>query len=111
MFQNRGDEKSGWRTATDVPAPSLDAVQRMLSPWLNGRRVRDVQLLRGGLMNRNCRVRIVDAPGSVVLRFYDRDGKACAKEVAVLELLRRTQPVPDVLYAEPAPRDGGPFAV
>ena len=112
MFQNRDDEKHAWRTAADAVAPSLGAVQQMLSPWLNGRRVRDVQLLTGGLTNRNCRVRIDDAPGSVVLRLYDRDATACAKEVAVLELLRRTLPVPDVLYAEAATRDGGPpFAV
>lgn len=112
MSQNRDDEKHAWRTAADLVAPSLGAVQQMLSPWLNGRRVRDVQLLTGGFTNRNCRVRIDDAPGSVVLRLYDRDAAACAKEVAVLELLRRTLPVPDVLYAEAATRDGGPsFAV
>jgi hypothetical protein len=90
MSQNRGDEKHAWRTAADVVVPSLEEVRQMLSPWLNGRRVRDVQLLTGGLMNRNGRVPIDDAPGSVVLRLYDRDGTACAKEVAVLGLLRRT---------------------
>jgi aminoglycoside phosphotransferase (APT) family kinase protein len=96
----------------------------MLSSWLDGRRVREVQLLPGGLMNRNCRVRLDAAPHEprerseatepreVVLRLYDREGEACAKEVAVLERLRRTVPVPEVLYAEPTARDGGPpFAV
>ena len=112
MSQNQDDEKHAWRTAADVVVPSLMAVQQMLSPWLNGRRVRDVQLLTGGFTNRNCRVRIDDAPGPVVLRLYDRDAAACAKEGAVFELLRRTLPVPDVLYAEAATRDGGPpFAV
>ncbi|HEV3059852.1 MAG TPA: phosphotransferase [Vicinamibacterales bacterium] len=127
MSQTRGDEKSGWWKTTNVPAPSVEAVQLMLSSWLDGRRVREVQLLPGGLMNRNCRVRIDPAPcglgepgepgepretQSVVLRLYDRVGEACAREVAVLERLRRTVPVPEVLYAEPGARDGGPpFAV
>jgi aminoglycoside phosphotransferase (APT) family kinase protein len=84
----------------------------MLARWLDGRQVRAVQLLAGGLMNRNCRVRIDSPPESVVLRLYDRDPGACAKEVALLELLRRTLPVPAVLYAEPAAGDAGPpFAV
>jgi aminoglycoside phosphotransferase (APT) family kinase protein len=127
MTQTRGDEKSGWWKTTNVPAPSVEAVQLMLSSWLDGRCVREIQLLPGGLMNRNCRVRMDPAPcglgepgepgepretHSVVLRLYDRDGEACAREVAVLERLRRTVPVPEVLYAEPAARDGSPpFAV
>jgi aminoglycoside phosphotransferase (APT) family kinase protein len=111
MSQTLGDEKSGWWKTANLPAPSLEAVQQMLSSWLDGRRVREVQLLPGGLMNRNCRVRI-DAAHAVVLRLYDRDGDACGREVAILERLRHTLPVPEVLYAEPAVRDGGPpFAV
>ena len=107
----RGDEKSGWRKASDIATPSASDVEAMLSPWLNGRRVRAVQLLAGGLMNRNCRVCIDDPTSSVVLRLYDHDGAACAKEVAVLELVRREVPVPEVFYAEPTARAGRPSFV
>jgi aminoglycoside phosphotransferase (APT) family kinase protein len=110
-MSQRGDEKSGWRKASDMATPSASDVEAMLSPWLNGRRVRDVQLLAGGLMNRNCRVCIDDATRSVVLRLYDHDSAACAKEVAVLELLRREVPVPEVLYAERTARAGRPAFV
>jgi aminoglycoside phosphotransferase (APT) family kinase protein len=79
---------------------------------LDNRRVLDVRLIPGGLMNRNCRVRLDGVPESVVLRLYDRDGDACGKEIAILQRLRRDVPVPDVLYAKTDPNQGRPpFAV
>jgi aminoglycoside phosphotransferase (APT) family kinase protein len=112
MAGNFSDEKSGWRVPNDVRVPSVSDVQRMLSPWLGSRRVLGVELLPGGLANRNCRVRLGGSLAAVVLRLYGRDGAACAKEVALLELVRRDVPVPRVLYAEPSAREGTPpFAV
>jgi fructokinase len=46
-----------------------------------------------------------------VLRIYDRDPRACAKEVAVLGLIGREVPVPRVFFVEDAPELGPPFAV
>ena len=108
MSRGGVDEKSGWRSANTIAAPSAIEVETMLSAWLNGRRVRDVRLLAGGLMNRNCQVHIDGAARAVVLRLYDRDSAACAREVAVLERLRGDMPVPEVLYADTTAGDGRP---
>ena len=106
-----GDEKFGWRRPGDIPAPAVADVERMLAVWLAGRRVREIELLSGGLMNRNCRVRLSDG-AQVVLRLYDRDEDSAAKEVAILELLHGDLPVPVVLHAEPAPtNDDPPWAI
>ena len=80
----------------------------MLSPWLKGRRVLGVELLSGGLMNRNCRLHLDDAGEPIVLRLYDRDPETCTREVAILNLVRRDVPVPSVLYAEPKGDDHNP---
>jgi aminoglycoside phosphotransferase (APT) family kinase protein len=65
----------------------------------------------GGLSNRNFLLRLDGRPRECVLRIYDRDPRACAKEVAVLGLIGREVPVPRVLFAEDAPESGPPFAV
>jgi aminoglycoside phosphotransferase (APT) family kinase protein len=60
----------------------------------------DAVFLPGGLMNRNYRVRVGD--DDVVLRFYDRDPGACAKEAKLLDALHGHVAVPELLYAQPA---------
>jgi hypothetical protein len=92
-----GDEKSGWCRAGDVQAPTLDDARRWLVDWLQGRDLLGLELLPGGLMNRNCRLTIAESP-DVVLRLYDRDASAAAKERAILELLADELPVSKVLY-------------
>lgn len=94
----------------DVPrALSVDDVERLLAPWLKGRRVLDVELLHGGLLNRNFCLRLAAAPETCVLRLYDRFPEACGREIAALHLMRGSVPVPEVLYVE---ADGAlPFAV
>jgi fructokinase len=92
------DEKLGWRTAGDVPPPSLDEAARLIAPWLDGRRLLGIELMPGGLMNRNCRLRIDGSP-DVVLRLHDRDPSSAAKEHAILDRLRGSIPVPAVLHA------------
>lgn len=110
MWVGGHDEKLGWRTGGDVPAPGIDVVSRRLAPWLNGRAVLDVELMAGGLMNRNCRVRVTGSSPPCVLRLYDRDRSAAAKELAILRLLGRELQVPDVLFADTTPDgDEPPF--
>jgi aminoglycoside phosphotransferase (APT) family kinase protein len=70
--------------------------------------VLDVQALDGGLMNRNYRVRLAGSREKFVLRILDRDAMACAKEAAVLALVRDDVPVPGVLYVEANGADGFP---
>ena len=92
-------EKSGWAVERiDVPIEP-GAVDVLLDPWRDGRAVSAAVFLRGGLMNRNYRVRVGN--DDVVLRFYDRDWRACAKEAMLLRALRGVVPVPEMLYAVP----------
>lgn len=92
---------------------SLDAhqVSALLDPWLAGRAVESVDLLGGGLMNRNYHLRLRGRPSEAILRIYDRDPAACPREVAVLGLIGRDMPVPRVLYADDEPPAGPPLAV
>jgi len=100
----RGDrqiapEKSGWAVARDDVPIERRLVAELLEPWAAGRGISDVVFLRGGLMNRNYRVRV--GTDDVVLRFYDRSPHACAKEIAILRAVDGVVAAPRVLYAEP----------
>jgi aminoglycoside phosphotransferase (APT) family kinase protein len=76
--------------------------------WRPGVRVAGLEPLTGGLTNSNYRVHLAGGGGSVVLRIFERDPAACAREAAVLGLVGATVPVPRVLHAEPDGHDGGP---
>jgi len=101
-------EKSGWVTARRRIPIDVSDVERLLEPWRGTRRVAIATLLDGGLMNRNYRVRVGE--DDVVLRFYDRDPRACGKELALLHAVQGRLPVPRVLYAA-AHAAPAPFAV
>lgn len=102
------DEKSGWKVAGPPPPLSVVAVESLLARWRGSRRVVDVEPLDGGLRNRNYRVRLVGSREMFVLRIFDRDAMACAKEAAVLSLVRDDVPVPGVLHVEANGADGFP---
>jgi aminoglycoside phosphotransferase (APT) family kinase protein len=96
---------------TPAPVP-LETVTRLIGTVFPHRRVLHAQLLEGGLCNTNLKVQFDGGAPPVVLRIYDRDPGACQKEVDLLELVRRTVPVPDVLSVSAAGMDEvGPFAV
>ncbi len=105
------DEKIDWSRPTPAVPLSIGTITRMLDPWLAGREVTEVDLMSGGLVNRNFLVRLDGRPLECVLRVYDRDPATCAKEVAVLGLIGREVPVPRVLFVEDVPESGPPFAV
>lgn len=90
---------------------SVAAATSLLDPWLAGRSIEGVELMSGGLLNRNYHLRLRGRPSDAVLRFYDRDPSACRREVAVLGLLGRDVPVPRVLYVEDAAGFEPPHAV
>jgi aminoglycoside phosphotransferase (APT) family kinase protein len=83
----------------------------LLDPWLAGRTVERAELMPGGLMNRNYHLRLRGRPADAVLRFYDRDASACARELAVLGLLGRDVPVPRVLYVDDERGHEPPLAI
>ena len=102
------EEKSGWKVATTPPPLSAATVESLLSQWRGSRRVARVDPLDGGLMNRNYKFRFADSGEAFVLRFFDRDASACAKESAVLRLVSGDVPVPRVLHVEPNGAEGFP---
>jgi aminoglycoside phosphotransferase (APT) family kinase protein len=62
--------------------------------------VKRIELLAGGLVNTNYRLDLAGGE-TLVLRLYDRDGSACAREAALLRLVSGTVPVPAVVHVEP----------
>jgi aminoglycoside phosphotransferase (APT) family kinase protein len=94
------DEKSGWKVASTPPPLSVEAVESLLSQWRGSRPVARVDTLDGGLMNRNYKFRFADSREAFVLRLFDRDASACAKEAAVLRLVGGDVPVPRALHVE-----------
>ena len=104
-------DKIRWGRAEPLALLSIAEITRLLDPWLAGRDVIDAELLRGGLSNRNFLLRLSGRPTECVLRVYDRDPSACAKEVAVLGLIGRDVPVPRVLYADDGRESGTALAV
>jgi len=93
------EEKATWRRGSPRTAVTPEQLEALLA--LAGIRATPLrcELLDGGLVNTNYRL---DLPGreSLVLRFYDRDPAACAREAALLRLVQRTVPVPEVVHAE-----------
>lgn len=59
------------------------------------------QLLSGGVCNRVYRVTLEGLCDAFVVRLYDRDPGACAKEVALHSLITARVPVPEIVHAEP----------
>jgi aminoglycoside phosphotransferase (APT) family kinase protein len=64
-------------------------------------RLIDAQPLVDGFRNANFRLRLDSIPVSVVLRIYEHDPSLCAKEVDLLNLIKQSVPVPEIIHAEP----------
>ena len=110
MIVPAGD-KLHWEREEPPALLSRAEIVKLLDPWLNGREVLDAELLAGGLMNRNFLLRLTGRPAECVLRIYDRDPAACAREMAVLAMIGRDVPVPRVLYADEKGEHGPHLAV
>lgn len=104
--------KSDWERRKALLEPSMAEIADMLRPACPGRRVESVEPLPGGLVNTNCRVHLAGAREPLLLRIYARDPGACAREQAILDLVRDRLPVPRVFYAAPDGEGGdSPYAV
>lgn len=89
-----------------------DEIEAMLRPLFPAGRLLSATVLVGGLINTNYRLTVRGFERPLVLRVYVGDAAACAREEAILRLVRGAVPVPEVLYAEPdAAPFGWPFAV
>jgi aminoglycoside phosphotransferase (APT) family kinase protein len=88
--------EQGWRRRYPHVELDSDSAGELL-----GRRVLEIELLRGGLRNTNYRVDLADNPSRAVLRLYTADATACSREIHLLQLVAARVPVPAVLHAEP----------
>lgn len=96
-------------------APSLEEVRLLVAPAFPGRPVTGAEKLAGGLCNTNLKVTLDSPHQQIVLRLYQRDPVAYAKEIGLLRLVAHTVPVPEVIYAQAEAPEGivgvGPYAV
>jgi Ser/Thr protein kinase RdoA (MazF antagonist) len=76
-------------------------IERLTGSVRPGARVLEAVPLTSGLRNTNYRVSFGDG-SAVVLRLYEADRSACAREAALLRMLAGRLPVPAVLDAQPA---------
>jgi aminoglycoside phosphotransferase (APT) family kinase protein len=94
------EEKATWRRGS--PATTVTSVQlaEVLATAGLSDSVTRIELLAGGLVNTNYRLDLAGGE-TLVLRLYDRDGSACAREAALLRMVSGTVPVPAVVHVEP----------
>src|SRR5689334_1785951 len=100
--------------ARRYPSIALDetTIAAMLRPALPGRSIESFELLDGGYINTNYRVRIAGSHDSFVLRLYAHDPACCQKEWNLFRLVHDCIPVPEVVYADTdGERFGRPYSV
>jgi len=91
-------DKAAWKVVSPPPVLPIPTADALLAGWRGASRVVLVEALEGGLMNWNYKIRLSGSPEQFVLRFYDRDPSACAREARILSLVRGDVPVPQVMF-------------
>ncbi|WP_386059608.1 phosphotransferase family protein [Thalassobacillus hwangdonensis] len=89
--------KTGWERSNPLILPDQSTVSKMLQPFLNERQILKLEPLGGGLSNTNIKVSLTNGE-NFVLRIYNDDGTKGHIEKGVLQLVKSTIPVPQVLY-------------
>jgi aminoglycoside phosphotransferase (APT) family kinase protein len=94
------------------PVPDHALVRRLVSTAFPHRQVSHAELLSGGRINTNLKLTFGTGEPPAVLRLHKKGSAACAKETQVIELIKSTVPVPEILYVNSEGLDGsGPFSV
>jgi aminoglycoside phosphotransferase (APT) family kinase protein len=99
-----------WKRPTPAIEVSASAAQDMVRWALPKAEVLDVRPIQGGLANTNVQVVLDRAPGTVLLRLYQRDPTQAEKEAAISQRLRGVVPVPTYLHIG-AVDEGRRFAI
>jgi aminoglycoside phosphotransferase (APT) family kinase protein len=101
-----------WFRAEPRRTLSASMVERIVDRAFPGGRSLDLLPLSDGLRNANFRLRVTPKGELFVLRIYEHDPSLCQKELDLYLLLRKTVPVPEVIYAEAnGTEDAPPFAL
>ncbi|NDI34486.1 phosphotransferase family protein [Chengkuizengella sediminis] len=91
--------KENWERSNELILLSENEVTEMIKPFLNGRVIKEVKTLSGGLNNSNLKI-ITNLNETYVLRLYARDDIKGKVEKRIYERLADQLPVPKVLYAD-----------
>lgn len=88
-----------------LPAPVLEQIVGLVFPSC---KVVEVLPFADGLRNANFRLRLDTTSRFLVLRIYEHHPSLCRKEVDLLNLIKDSVPIPEVIHAEPDGLDGIP---
>jgi fructokinase len=89
-----------------------DQYRQILKRIFPNRELRSIELLNGGLTNRDYLVRFDGTDDCAVLRIYSHGPGVCEKELGILRAASGVVPVPEVIHADPKGEDGvGPYIV
>jgi aminoglycoside phosphotransferase (APT) family kinase protein len=92
--------------------PDFALIYKLVSKAFPQRRISNITELTGGRINTNLKLTFSTGEPPAVLRFHKKGSAACAKETQVIELIKSTVPVPEILYADSEGFDGsGPFSI
>jgi aminoglycoside phosphotransferase (APT) family kinase protein len=91
--------ESQWMRAEPRRVLPHALLERIVDSAFPGHRVVDLQPFPDGLRNANFRLRLNSGP-ELVLRIYEHDASLCQKELDLLQLVRSSVPVPEVIYAQ-----------
>jgi aminoglycoside phosphotransferase (APT) family kinase protein len=89
-----------WTRTTPILAVGEEEAAALLHPALGAVSIAALEPLGGGHSNTNIRVRLNGAPGSVVLRLYQRDPEQARKEAAISRLVAGRVPAPAYLHVD-----------
>src|SRR5690348_11410128 len=104
--------QAGWERRHEPIRLDLDTISEMIAPVFAPRRAVVAQLMGGGFVNTNYKLRLSGVREPFVLRIYARDPAACEKEVALHMRVRERVPVPHVFFADTGgQRFGHPYAI
>ena len=92
--------------------PDLALVRRLVSTALPHQQVSHAELLSGGRINTNLKLTFSTGEPPAILRLHTKGPAACQKETQVIELIKSTVPVPQILYVDSHGFEGsGPFSI
>ena len=94
------------------PVPDNGLVRRLVSAAFPQRQIIHAEHLTGGRINTNLKLTFSSGEPPAVLRLHKKGSAVCKKETKVIELVKSTVPVPEILYVDSEGFDGsGPFSI
>ena len=94
-------DQSRWLRPEPRRAIPSKVLQEIVSAALPGGIAVDAQPLVDGLRNANFRIQLESPPTFLVVRLYEHDPSLCQKELDLLNLIRNSVPVAEIIHAEP----------